>query len=459
MDTENIEISKNCKLKLTFTDKKITAFGGLAVIAKLFEKLGLQTLIEQAIPFTETSPNSTGVFAKVLRFGLTVLVGGKRFTHSCFLGDSLEIYEKLFALDRRLPVSITALTRFFERFEKWSQVEHLAQVLWDFTASKLIPFEKIKEDFVGFDSSVLTRYGDQQGTVKGYNPKKPGRPSHHPILAFFTNSDFILNLWNRPGNVPSRHHIIEFAKQTFARIEGRMKLLGVLADSGFYDILFLEFLESSQVPYVIAVVASQVIQKQIAKTTEWLKVVPGIHVASFQFQHQDEKWTKPRRYVVIRKDHDLRPQVLGKQFELFGTSADLQYRYSIYITTLDWPEEKIWEQYRKRAGDENVIREFKYDFAFEGFVLDGFWATEAAMHLRMLFYNLIQFFRSEILKDQDAHSTLHTIRHKLLIIPAILGQNGARLLLRLGIRNEKKKVRIRALFTGIESYFMAVQNL
>lgn len=259
MQPENIEISKKSKLKLTFTDKKITSYGGLAVIAKLLEKLRFQEAMERAVPFTETSPNTTGVFAKVLRFGLTVLVGGKRFTHSCFLGDSLEIYEELFSI-KRLPESITALTRFFERFENWGQVESLATALWDFTVSHLIPFDKIVEDFIGFDSSVLTRYGDQQGTAKGYNPKKPGRPSHHPILAFFTNSDYILNIWNRPGNVPSRHHIIEFAKQTFARLEGRMKTLGVLADSGFYDVLFIEFLESVSVPYIIAVVVSQVIQ-------------------------------------------------------------------------------------------------------------------------------------------------------------------------------------------------------
>ncbi|MEK6867602.1 MAG: IS1380 family transposase [Nanoarchaeota archaeon] len=460
MQPEFIEISKKCKVKLTFTDKKITSYGGLSVIAKLFEKLDFQSVIEQAVPFLETSPNGTGVFAKVLRFGLTVLVGGKRFTHSSFLGDSMEIFEELFSV-RRIPQSITSLTRFFERFVHWWQVEHLSEILWDFTADHLIPFKKLKEDFIGFDSSVLTRYGDQQGTAKGYNPKKPGRPSHHPICAFLTNGDFILNLWNRPGNVQSRHNIIDFAKQTFTRVQERIKVLGVLADSGFYDVAFFEFLELIGVPYIIAVVTSQTIQREIAKISDWRVVTSGIHAASFMFQHQDEKWLKPRRYVVIRKDHELRPEALGKQLDLFGTPADMQYRYSTYITSLDsedWPEEKVWEQYKKRAGDENIFREIKYDFAFEGFVLDGFWATEATMLFKVLFYNLIQFFRSEILKDKDQQSTLHTIRHKILVIPAILGQNGSRLCLRLGIRNEKKKSKIKTMFAEIEAYFLILQT-
>lgn len=257
----------------------------------------------------------------------------------------------------------------------------------------------------------------------------------------------------------SRHNIIEFAKQTFARVQGRIKLLGVLADAGFYDAAFFEFLEANDVPYITAVVASLVIQREIGKITQWREVTAGIHAASFSFRHEAEGWLKPRRYVVIRKDLDSRPEALGKQLSLFGNTMDMQYRYSIYITSLDGPEEKIWAQYKKRAGDENIFREFKYDFAFEGFVLESFWATEAAMHLRALFYNLVQFFRSEILKDKEAHSTLHTIRHKILVIPATLGQNGGRLLLRLGIRNEKKKAKIRNLFAGIDNYFAAAQTL
>jgi len=31
------------------------------------------------------------------------------------------------------------------------------------------------------DSSVLTRYGDQEGAERGYNPAKPGRNAHHPL--------------------------------------------------------------------------------------------------------------------------------------------------------------------------------------------------------------------------------------------------------------------------------------
>ncbi|MFM7487946.1 MAG: hypothetical protein ACKO13_13630 [Cytophagales bacterium] len=33
-------------------------------------------------------------------------------------------------------------------------------------------------------SIIHTRYGTQQGAKKECNPKKPGRLSHHPLMAF-----------------------------------------------------------------------------------------------------------------------------------------------------------------------------------------------------------------------------------------------------------------------------------
>jgi hypothetical protein len=38
------------------------------------------------------------------------------------------------------------------------------------------------------DSTVITRYGEQNGAKKGYNKHKPGRKSQHPIIAARTES-------------------------------------------------------------------------------------------------------------------------------------------------------------------------------------------------------------------------------------------------------------------------------
>jgi hypothetical protein len=115
------------------------------------------------------------------------------------LGDSHEIYEQSFGV-KKMPRSITAVTRFFNRFKSWQWNELFADKLWKYTFDQIIPTAKIKGDFLTFDSSVITRYGNQEGAKRGFNPKKRGRLSHHPILAFLNRSKYVVNLWNRSGD-------------------------------------------------------------------------------------------------------------------------------------------------------------------------------------------------------------------------------------------------------------------
>ena len=112
MAGKNIKFLEKSPVKLNFTKKLMTPYGGFALVAKLFEKLELKEHIEQLFPVVETSPNGTGIYAKVLRFGLTVLAGGKRLSHGLFLAGSEPVQAALFGV-KRLPSSSSALTRFF----------------------------------------------------------------------------------------------------------------------------------------------------------------------------------------------------------------------------------------------------------------------------------------------------------------------------------------------------------
>jgi len=43
------------------------------------------------------------------------------------------------------------------------------------------------------DSTVFERYGQQEGSLKGHNPRRHGRPSHHPLLAVLGEAHFLLH--------------------------------------------------------------------------------------------------------------------------------------------------------------------------------------------------------------------------------------------------------------------------
>jgi hypothetical protein len=147
----------------------------------------------------------------VLAFLAAVLTGGRRFAHVERLRTD-EVVQALLGI-ARLPSAMT-LTRYFGGLVR-SQVEHLSAVLGEFVCGQL------KRPPLGvtldLDSTIFERYGRQEGSLKGYNPRKHGRPSHHPLLAFLA--------------------------ETLARLPHDFRLYAVRADSGFFLSEFLEELE------------------------------------------------------------------------------------------------------------------------------------------------------------------------------------------------------------------------
>lgn len=64
------------------------------------------------------------------------------------------------------------------------------------------------------DSSVFTRYGEQEGAVVGYNPTKKSRSSQHPIFAFINDFKMVANVQLREGNVAAATGFSDFLEET-----------------------------------------------------------------------------------------------------------------------------------------------------------------------------------------------------------------------------------------------------
>src|SRR6266851_5274189 len=96
----------------------------------------------------------------------------------------------------RMPSAMT-LTRYFGGLVR-SQIEHLSEVLGQFALRRLRA--PALGAVLDLDSTVFERYGRQQGSLKGYNPRKHGRPSHHPLLAMLAEAKLVLHAWLRSGN-------------------------------------------------------------------------------------------------------------------------------------------------------------------------------------------------------------------------------------------------------------------
>ena len=431
------------QVKIKFTKKPITAWGGIAgLVGKYLEQIKFREWVESNIPIEEKSNNGKGIYTKTLGQFLTVLTGGSRFQHMSWWGHGVEALQKTFNVNW-LPKATSTLTRFWSKIDSQAQSEKLGRKCREF-ALKIVCWEKIREDNLNFDSSVMTRYGKQEGAKKGYNPKKRGRPSHHPLLSFL-GTGYVVNLWNRSGDTTSGHQIIEFFKQTVKSLGDGFKVKRVLCDAGFYIAGFVEQLESRGFKYIIAAPIIQILQQQIFGVKSWKQISKGIEAGEFQFEHYDEKWRKSRRYVVIRQEIKKRPNASGKQPSLFKDIEQWkEYRFSLMITNdSDLEPEEVWREYRPRANDENVIKDLKEGYGFAAFNMKNFWATEAVMVANaLLFHNLVHYLNRNILNVKSPKEQLRTLRSKYFILPGMLGSADGYSVLRLAVQSKKLKSKL-----------------
>ena len=100
--------------EITFTDQPITGWGGLAVVARFFEAMGIREVLEQALPDGRTSPNQVPVVDMATELLATILMGGRRFAHvERFRHDP--VLSEIFGLERK--ASAMTITRYFGGFQ------------------------------------------------------------------------------------------------------------------------------------------------------------------------------------------------------------------------------------------------------------------------------------------------------------------------------------------------------
>lgn len=415
--------------KLEFVDKEITPFGGLAVLKQMLDKMQLKEFLS-SLPLPEQGSNrSYNPVDIVISFMLSVWCGANRFSHT-----EITRYDNTLKNIFELPQvpSGSTFTRFFKRFS-YSSNDAIFQDIYSWFFSN-IQFDNYTLDF---DSSVVTRYGSQEGAAKGYNPKKPGRKSHHPIMAFIDDCNMIANFWLRPGNTSSANNFLAFLDDTLNKLAGK-KVGLIRADSGFYSKSIFEYLENRKINYVISAKFHTAMKRTIANTTKpWLRLSEGVEVNDTFYKSNE--WEKPRRIVIIRQNIAKRPNATGKQISLFGELIDHgDYRYSCFITNLNLSAATVWRLYRGRANAENRIKELKYDFGFDSFNLSEFYATEAALGFVMLAYNIMSLFKHAII-NAGKSSMMATLRYKLFNISAYITKEGNSRILNLALISKRRQ--------------------
>ncbi len=234
------------KVVLDETPKAISPFGGLASFISFLGQIGYARQVQQHLPFAEpTSNNAIPLAHSLTAFLLAVVVGAQRFAHCEWLRAD-HVLHTLLGVER-FPSDDT-IRNFFLRFSQ-GHVEAFWRPLWRWLV--LLVKCPLSGFALDLDSTVFCREGKQEGARKGFNPRRKGRNSHHPLLAVLAEAQFILHGWLRSGNTGAARGVVPFLQEALAFLPAGTWLRTVRADSGFFDGIFLDFLEERALPYVV----------------------------------------------------------------------------------------------------------------------------------------------------------------------------------------------------------------
>lgn len=392
------------RIRLVFTRNHLTRFGGAFLLHRFFQRLRLRRRFHRDVDFPQR--NNTYTIPEMLLALLYPIILGLGRVETTELLRRNGVFQALTGLPAYPDP--TALRRFLRRFalRGLPKLRRLHDRLLAQLCGRPRPLRRVLLDL---DSTVLTLYGHQEKARVGYNPRKRGRPSYHPLVCFEGQTKDFWHGELRAGDVHTAIGTVWLLRACFAKLPATVHQIRVRADAGFFDYSVVRAIETRRGKFVIVARLTGPLKRQIPGLA-YAEVRPGLAVA--ECQYQPHGWPQPYRFVVVRKTL---PEEESPQTTLFAVG---RYTYHAFVTNFRiWPI-AVYRFYNDRAAVELIIKELRADYPLAKIPTGQFAANEAYFHLLLFAYNLVNWFKRLCLPAEYHVMTLGTLRHRLLMLPA-----------------------------------------
>jgi len=355
-------------------------------------------------PITYESPNAPSkrdVLGTVL---LSVLAGHKRYAHITTIRSD-GVNPGLLGMNK--VMSEDSVRRAFskatpESSAQW-QRNHLRRC-WEMVLSEAW--------ILDMDSTVKPLYGRQEGAVVGFNPHKPGRPSHVFHTYLIANLRLVLDVEVQPGNQTAgaygRSGLFELieslpagARPAFIRGDISYGTEGTMKEAEKRDIQYLfKLRQTRNVKRLI---------KGLSRDGRWIDAGHGFQGAESSLRLSG--WSRHRRVIVLRRE--LRDTVAlvheasdGQQsFAFLETAEEVKrYEYAVLVTSLTDEIVTLAHHYRDRADSENAFDELKNQWGWGGFTTSDLHRCQVMARTTALIYNWWSLFARLAIPERHAEA-------------------------------------------------------
>jgi len=393
----------------------VTPMGQLPFFIEFLKVSGLFERFVEECPLQFTSPNAPSKRDVLGTLMLSILAGHKRYAHIAAIRMDA-VNPGLLGMNQ--VMSEDSARRALKKIDESAGIHWLEKQL-----SYVYAPIALTGWILDIDTTVKPLYGHQEGAVLGYNPQKPGRPSHAYHSYMMGNTRLIMNVAVEPGNHTASNYS---APELFKLIESmppeqRPRL--IRGDNAFGVEPVMRRAERQETPYLFKLRLTKNVKHLITK----LFNEPAWQAAGQGWEGVDSElrlstWTKSRRVVVLRRR--LRKDSVTKldeQLRLqFCVEADpgQLYEYAVLVSSLDYPVLAMAQLYRDRADCENHFDELKNQWGWGGYTTRDLKRCRLSSRMVALIYNWWSLFVR--LAHPDTH--LEAITSRPLLLHAVAKQ-------------------------------------
>jgi hypothetical protein len=366
----------------------VTPMGQLVFFAQFLATSGLYSKWVAACPLRYESPNAPTVRDVLGTSTLAILSGACRYAHVTALrGD--RVNPKGLGMEK--VVSEDSLRRAFKD-EPAPSVAH-----WQTEALLESYAPALEQPWIAdLDVTVKPIYGHQEGAELGYNPQKPGRPSHSYHTVFLRTLRVALDVEVRSGKEHAAMHGLENFWRLWDRLTPRQRPWLICGDIGFGNERVMSQCEERQQQHLFRQRSTRGVRQLIAMLERqggWQKV--GSEWEGCEGQLQLTGWTRQRRAVVFRRlQQKAAPATDLPLLEQGGLQVTTEpvYEYTVLVTNLGENLLTLLALYRQRADMENVYDELKNQWGWGGFTTRDLLRCQIAARNVALIYNWWNLF-------------------------------------------------------------------
>ena len=431
----------------------VTPLGQLPFFIEFLKVSGLLDAWVADCPLTYQSNNASEKREVLVTFLLSILAGHHRYAHITAIRQD-GIHPELLGVQQL--VSEDTARRALKKIDESAGIAWLDRHLGK-TTQPLLSTPWILD----LDGTVKCLYGKQEGAVVGYNPKKPGRPSHCYHSALMANTRLALRVDVVAGNETAPMHSMPGIWSWLDSLPKNERPALLRGDVAYGNESVLCEAETRDQAYLSKLKLTPNVKGLIKK----LFRLGGWEDAGQGWEGMEDKltlsgWSRARRVVVLRRKLTgemlltEKDELQGKFAFVEGNVPTARYEYAVLVTSTSHQILTLAQLYRDRADSENNFDELKNQWGWGGFTTQDIARCQLMARMVALVYNWWTLF----VRLAQPHKHFEAISSRPLLLHGVATQTRHGGQTRLTITStHAKQATIQAVLTSLAGFLATLK--